>query len=452
MKTSVPPDIGGGFIRLRSSTQRAAEREKEINLLKSQIKVLNESLKSANSRIAFLETSLASNPKETSPSEIISTEKNFDEKFPIFQRKYTELLKHSVKNEKSVAKETDKIIKKVGNPLLDEMSKSKAPCDGLEPISPKEERKVAKDGNFIPEQQIIKKGKFELEKLEKSCLFQQAVEVSQKPASEVNKPLIKNENQKRLTNALGKVLLPRDELTKKKISKAVKKPLTKKLVSKTHIIVKKETKKEKSVVKTGNLKIKFERKKKCVQAYTKDQLLALAKGEKIFTPTVYKVVKLINVKKMERAQIDQFCSKVLGFTAYSRSEPIYSDILKCYILYVNEKVLNTKIEKMNFNQEFIIQLPLAEVQANWSFFEVNASRIMKNEQSGNKPLFIAASLMKKACNGKSSSLLESLLINKGVSDLEMIEFIEDDRCPTPSYFTDSYERNEDVANNPPQKL
>lgn len=185
-----------------------------------------------------------------------------------------------------------------------------------------------------------------------------------------------------------------------------------------------------------------------------EQLKALGRGEKIFQPTMYRMVKLLGIRRMESTQIEQFCTKVLKIGAYFRSSPTYCQDMNCYVFMVNEKALASDKSSASLeDRACVVPLRQIEIRTYRTFFESLASKIMKHEQAGNKPLFIAAGLLLKACKDNCSQTLESILINGGVSApaIKKIEF-DENRCPTPSYYTDSYEANEGQLDGSPKQL
>ena len=157
--------------------------------------------------------------------------------------------------------------------------------------------------------------------------------------------------------------------------------------------------------------IKFERKRKGVVKYTKEQLVAFARGESVFETTKYKLVKLVEVKRMSGDRIDQFCSKILGITRYHRGYPAYSNELNAYIMLVNENILMGKSLETKKN---LAGISLFEVGKNYIFLQNYCKKVMENEKSGNKPLFIAASILFKAITKRNMSSTKHILAEESL--------------------------------------
>lgn len=201
-------------------------------------------------------------------------------------------------------------------------------------------------------------------------------------------------------------------------------------------------------------KVKFVAKgKRVVRNYTKEQLLVLASGQKIFETSKYKLVKLVNVKKMVFEQIDQFCSKVLKITKYHRGNPVFIPTLNTYSLLVNEKLVYSSKEKLGlFDLGQVIPVILEEIEETKSSLLTYSEGTMKSEKESNKPLFIAANILNKGIKANSAKTITQVLIPEltqkvlRVRNEERISRVQKEMLerglPTPSYNTPEWEEVE----------
>lgn len=169
-------------------------------------------------------------------------------------------------------------------------------------------------------------------------------------------------------------------------------------------------------------------------------MIAFSKGESTLQTTKYKLIKLVEVKRMADDRIDQFCSQILKIGRYHRGGLKFCIELNCYVLFINEKLL----EKAKLLESGKAKgITATEIGDNSQFFDNYSERVAKNEINGNKPLFIAANILYKAMLKREMSLLYPVLI-EAVPAATLANATVEEGSATPPFYTSDYigERND----------
>lgn len=441
-KRSDPPDKDGKFIKIKPLHVKLAEKENEVSLLKMQLEDVKRSLCVSNDRISCLENQIALLSKNEKLSSTKVEEKvKFAESLTSCLQKPKEIEQSTLEeNEISVKKITDTNKKIVPNDKSTVIIKESSECKAFnENIA-----KAKRNDETIDHQNLNPKGEKKRDEGSSDSLSKEICLKKHKKETDIPESVQRSDiptefkwDLSLIPRGTFKAVMPSDKghnsqpqrKTEKKNAssksvKSIKKVIDKKGKSQSPKMKMNKpagssnnnAKNEKPVVSTGkSQKPKFERKKKSVVSYTKDQLIAFAKGEKVFETTKYKLVKLVGVKRMSDDRIDQFCSKILGITRYNRGGLVFSNELDSYILLINEKLL---ISKNLIGNEKMIGVTVKEVSDYNEWFKAFSYSVMKKEIAGNKPLFIAANLLNKAVEKKNKTLLYPVLIIKAFSEPE----------------------------------